>query len=317
MKKTRKIGLALGGGGARGLAHIGALKVLEREKIKADIIVGTSIGAIVGGAFASGMKAEELEERFASFLESDLYKSSELKAMGDAESGADQSLSRQIQSYFKTKIRLAQALFRPGILQIREIEEFINFFIPDIQIEETAIPFRAVATDVKSGGCVIIKKGSLRRSILASSAIPGALPPVEINGRQLSDGGIISLVPARCAMQEGAKVVIAIAVDKDISLASELRTAVDISVRAGEIQGFYLEKYDLENADIVIRPELGCIHWTDFSRSKELISLGEAAAIDSLPDIRRLAKTIPQLELTDRIKNLVKKFFLIRPSRNG
>lgn len=308
MKKGMKIGLALGGGGARGLAHIGVLKVLEREKIKPDIIVGTSIGAIVGGALASGMRAEELEERAESFLDSNLYKSSELKAMGDAESGTEQSLSSRIQSYFRTKIKLVQAIYRPSILSIGEIEGFINFFIPDIQIQETVIPFRAVATDLKSGELVILKEGPLRRSILASSAVPGALPPVEINGRQLSDGGIICMVPARCAMEEGANVVIAIVVDRDISLVSGLQTAVDIYVRAGEIQGLYLEKYELENADIVISPELGSIHWTDFSESRELISLGESAAIDSLPEIRRLAKP-PKWVIVDRIKRSVKRFF--------
>jgi NTE family protein len=317
VRKARKIGLALGGGGARGLAHIGVMKVLEREKITPDIIVGASVGAIVGGALASGMKAEELEARVASFLESDLYQSSELKAMGDAESGAEQRLSKRIQSYFKTKIRLAQGIFRTSILPVRDMEEFIEFFIPDIQIEETMIPFRAVATDLLSGECVVLKKGPLRRSILASSAVPGALPPVEIDGRQLSDGGIICIVPAQCALEEGADVVIAIAVDRDISLVPGLNTAVDIYVRAGEIQGFYLENYDLEHADIVIRPELGGTHWTDFSQSRELISLGESAAIDRLPELRRLAKPMARWELMDRIKRSVKRFFVTRPSGNG
>jgi NTE family protein len=317
MRKPKKIGLALGGGGARGLAHIGIMKVLEREKIKPDIIVGTSIGALVGGALASGMKVEELEERVASFLESNLYQSSELKAMGDAKRGIEQGLSRQIQSYFKTKIRLAQGIFRPSILPMKDIEEFINFFIPDIQIEDTIIPFRAVATDLKSAECVVLKKGSLRRSILASSAVPGALPPVEINGRLLSDGGIICIVPARCALEEGADVVIAIPVDRDISLVSGLQTAADIYVRAGEIQGFYLERNHLENADIVIRLELGDTHWTDFSQSKQLISLGESAAMDSLPEIRRLTRPVPKWKLMDRFKRSVKSFFIIRPSGNG
>jgi NTE family protein len=317
VRKARKIGLALGGGGARGLAHIGVMKVLEREKITPDVIVGASVGAIVGGALASGMKAEELEERVASFLESDLYQSSELKAMGDAESGAEQRLSKRIQSYFKTKIRLAQGIFRTSILPVRDMEEFIEFFIPDIQIEETMIPFRAVATDLLSGECVVLKKGPLRRSILASSAVPGALPPVEIDGRQLSDGGIICIVPAQCALEEGADVVIAIAVDRDISLVPGLHTAVDIYVRAGEIQGFYLESYDLEHADIVIRPELGGTHWTDFSQSRELISLGESAAIDRLPELRRLAKPFPKWGLMHRIRRSVKRFFVIRPSGDG
>ncbi len=314
MRKPRKIGLVLGGGGARGLTHIGVMKVLESEKIRPDIIVGTSIGAVVGGALASGMKAGELEERVASFLESDLYRSSELKVMGDTESKAGQGLSKRIQSYFKTKIRLAQALFTDSILQIGDIEEFINFFIPDIQIEETAIPFRAVATDLLSGELVLVKKGPLRRSVLASSAVPGALPPVEMNGRQLSDGGIISLVPARCALEEGATVVIAVAVDRDISLVSGLHTAVDIYVRAGEIQGFHLEQYDLKCADIVIRPELGGTHWTDFSQSKELISLGELAAINNLPQLRRLVR--PKRELMGRITRAIGRLFVTPPSGN-
>lgn len=314
MRKPRKIGLVLGGGGARGLAHIGVMKVLESEKIRPDIIVGTSIGAVVGGALASGMKAGELEERVACFLESDLYRSSELKVMGDTESKAEQGLSKRIQSYFKTKIRLAHALFTDSILQIGDIEEFINFFIPDIQIEETAIPFRAVATDLLSGELVLMKKGPLRRSVLASSAVPGALPPVEMNGRQLSDGGIISVVPARCALEEGATVVIAVAVDRDISLVSGLDTAVDIYVRAGEIQGFHLEQYDVECADIVIRPELGGTHWTDFSQSKELISLGELAAINNLPHIRRLLR--PRGELMGRITRAIRRLFVTPPSGN-
>jgi len=317
VKKGRKIGLALGGGGARGFAHIGVMKVLEKEKITPDIIVGTSIGSIVGGAFASGMKIKEVEKRAEAFLKSDLYQSSELKAMGDAESGAEQRLSRRIQSYFMTKIRLAQALYRPSILQIDEMQEFVNFFIPDIQIEETIIPFRAVATDLRSGECVALKKGSLRRSILASSAVPGALPPVEINGRQLSDGGIICTVPVQHLFEEGVQEVIAIAVDRDIALCSELQTAVDIYVRAGEIQGFHLEKYSLENAGIVIRPQIGNIHWTDFSRSKELISLGEAAAMKNLPEIQKLARSIAPWSLVDKIKRSAKKLFGVTPSRSG
>jgi len=317
MREPKKIGLALGGGGARGLAHIGVIKVLEKEGITPDIIVGTSMGSIVGGAFASGMKIEELEEKAELFLKSDLYQSSELKAMGDAESGAEQRLSKRIQSYFMTKIRLAQALYRPSILQIDEMQEFVNFFIPDIQIEETTIPFRAVATDLESGECVFLKKGSLRRSILASSAVPGALPPVEINGRQLSDGGIICTVPVQYLFEEGIQEVIAIAVDRDIALCTELQTAVDIYVRAGEIQGFHLEKYSLENADIVIRPQIGNIHWTDFSQSKELISLGEKAAMDNLPEIQRLVKRIYKRDILEGLKRSAKKLFGVKPSRSG
>jgi len=317
MKKARKIGLALGGGGARGFAHIGAIKVLKREGISPDIIVGTSVGSIVGGALASGMTVEQVEERAHSFLESDLYASSELKAMGDAESGEEQRLSRRIQSYFKTKIRLVGALYKPGILPMSDMEEFINYFIPDIRMEETVIPFRTVATDLKGGEGVLLKEGSLRRSIMASSAVPGALPPVEIDGRQLSDGGIICTVPSRYAREQGAGVVIAIAVDRHIALTSELQTAVDIFVRAGEIQGVHLEEYDLESADLVIRPELGSIHWTDFSHSQELISMGEAAAMERIAEIRKLAKPGWRVRFMDRMKRAMGRLFAIERSGTG
>jgi NTE family protein len=293
------------------------LKVLERENIKPDIIVGTSVGSIAGGALASGMTVEQAEQKAYSFLESDLYASSELKAMGDAESGEEQWLSRRIQSYFKTKIRLVSALYTPGILPMSDMEAFINYFIPDITIEETAIPFRAVATDLKSGECVILKEGSLRPALLASSAVPGAFPPGEMNGRHLSDDGIICTVPVGCARKEGANAVIAIAIDRDIILSSELQAAVDIYVRAGEIQGFHLEEHDLKNADIVIRARLVGIHWTDFSQSRELISLGEEAATDSLPEIRKLAKSFTRWRFFDGMKRATKRLFIARPIRNG
>jgi NTE family protein len=312
MRKGRNLGLALGGGGARGFAHIGVLKVLEREKIRPDIIVGTSAGSIVGGALATGMRVEQIEERAYSFLESDLYASSELKAMGDAESGAEQRLSRRIQSYFSTKIRLASALYKPGILPLEDMEEFINYFIPDIKIEETVIPFRAVATDLARGECIILKRGSLRRSVLASCAVPGAFPPVEINGTAFSDGGIICTVPVGCALKEGATAVIAMAIDRDIVLSSELHTAVDVYVRAGEIQGFHLEAYDLQRADLVIRPELGGVHWTDFSRSQELISLGEAAAMERIAEIRTLARSVSRWRFSERIKRAARRLVPIQ-----
>ena len=309
MKKQHKIGLALGGGGARGLAHIGAVKVMEREGISPDIIVGTSMGSLVGGSLATGLKAEELEKQLFSFLETDLYKSSELRAVGDAERGNEQSLSRRIQSYFKTKIRLVHGIYRPGILETKDIEELINYFIPDINIEDTIIPFRAVATDLRSGKPVVLREGSLRRAILASSSVPGMLPYVEIDGRQLSDGGIIQSVPARSAAEEGANVVIAIAVDKDLGSAPDFHTAVDIYVRAAEIQGYYLERHELECADIVIRPELGSVHWTDFSDAQDLIFSGESAAMDMVSDIRRLAKQASKKKFFGKITKKIKGFF--------
>ena len=317
MKKTTKIGLALGGGGARGLAHIGSMKVIEREGIRPDIIVGSSMGSVVGGALAIGTKAEELEKRVLSFLQDDIYESSELRALGDAERGIDQRLSRRIQCYFQTKIRLAHGIYRPGILETKDIEELIDYFIPDINIEETVIPFRAVATDLGSGKLVVFREGPLRRAILASSSVPGMLPYVEIDGRQLSDGAIIQSVPARVAVEEGADFVIAIAVDRDLGLAPHFHTALDVYIRAGEIQGYYLENHELKCADIVIKPVLGSTHWTDFSNAQELILSGESAAMDMVSDMRRLLKKAHRWNFLVKAAKKIKGIVSMEKQGNG
>ena len=197
------------------------------------------------------------------------------------------------------------------------MEDFISYFIPDIQIEDTVMPFRTVATDLKSGECVLFKEGSLRRSILASSAVPGAIPPVEIEGRQLSDGGIVCNVPVTHVLAEGARGVIAIAVVRDITLGSSLETAVDIYVRAGEIQGFHLERHDLKNAHILIRPRLGDVHWTDFSESTRLIALGEEAVREKLPEVKRMVKSLAPWSPIKGVKGLAQRFFVRRPLKNG
>jgi NTE family protein len=140
---------------------------------------------------------------------------------------------------------------------------------------------------------------------------------VEVEGRQLADGGVICTVPAGYAAEHGADFVIAVSIDRDILLASELQTAVDIYVRAGEIMGFHLEQHHLKHADLVIRPDLGNTHWTDFSQSKELIALGEAAAQESLPELRRLAEAAAPKGLISRVKGSARKLFTKRAPRTG
>jgi len=121
----------------------------------------------------------------------------------------------------------------------------------------------------------------------------------------------------RHAFEEGADVVIAITADKDIYLTTELLTAMDVYLRAGQIQSFHLKKYDLEGADLVIRPDLGNIHWTDFSQYKRLISLGESAALKRLPEIKRISETTVQRSFTDGIKRVIERLFATQPSQNG
>ena len=287
MWKRKNLGLALGAGGARGLAHIGVLRVFEDESIPIDILVGSSIGALVGGAFASGFKSHELEKRVGEFLESPIYQDSALKNIRDFEANKRLSLIQKIQGLFRNRGLLVQAMFRPGILDNVDFQAMIDFFLPDIEIENSIIPFRAVATDLVSGRAIVISKGSLREAVMASCLIPGIVSPHPTNGMLLSDGGITCMVPTTIAKEEGAKFVVAVSVNRQIQSAEKFSSAVDIYVRARNIGDFYFEQSLLREANVVILPQVGNLHWTDFGRATDLILEGEKAAREKIPHIRK------------------------------
>jgi NTE family protein len=283
--KRKRVGLALGGGGARGLAHIGVLRVLEKEEIPIDLIAGTSIGALVGGAYASGSSSDELQKKAEEYLNSHEFRSSTIRAFEAAHAKGEVGLAQKIETYLRNHFYLIQAMFRPGILSNEDFQVTIDYFIPDIEIEETRIPFRAVATDLVSGEEITFSEGSLRQAVMASCAVPGAITPLKEGERLLSDGGIICRVPCSVARQEGADIVIAVVVDRGIG-SEELRNVVDVYLRVSEIMGERLKQYELANADVVILPEVGESHWSSFSQAMNLVDEGEKAAREKLDDIR-------------------------------
>ena len=287
-RKKKKIGLALGGGGARGFAHIGVLRVLEEENIPIDIIVGTSSGALVGASYASGIGPDELQETIETYLESPEFNSSAINAIEEARNREDTGLAHKIESYLKNKIILLQTMFKPGILSAKDFQAMIDYLIPDIRIEDTRIPFRAVATDLVSGKSVIFSEGSLREAVMASSAVPGAIQPLKKDDYLLSDGGIIAHVPVSATRNEGADRVIAVVVSKDIYLEDELRNAQEILSRANDLTTHYLVKCELTRADVVIHPPVGTLHWSQFSHAQHLIKAGEDAVRENIEQIHSI-----------------------------
>jgi NTE family protein len=293
----KKVGLALGGGGVRGLAHIGVINVLEQDRIKIDLIAGTSAGALIGGAYATGMTTREITEKVDAYLKSSEFKESAIKSIGMTYSREPKNILQKAQIFAKNKYYFARALFSPSILPIREFQSLINYLLPDVDVRETRIPFCAVCTDLITGKQVVLKEGSLRQAVLASSSVPGAVEPTRLGEWFLADGGITSLVPVHAARSFGADVVIAVIVDRDLPDKPDVETAKDILYRAGEITANTLQAAELKNADVIIRPAVGNLHWTDFGRSLDMIKIGEAAARESLgkvnaslPFARRLAR---------------------------
>ena len=285
--KRKRLGLALGGGGARGIAHVGVLRVFEEESIPVDLIVGTSIGALVGAAYANGQNTHEMEKRIEEFLNSPTFQESALKHIKEIQDTRKSGFTGKIHAFFRNRLLLAQSLFRLGMLGSEEFEAMIDFFVPDIQIQDTQIPYRAVATDLVSGQSVVMSEGPLRRAVMASCAVPGAVPPVKVNGMFLSDGGSINVVPTMVARKEGADFVVAVSVRGDIHSDDGFGSAADICFRAADIMGFHFETYMLDKADVVIQPRVGSLHWTDFALARDLVREGEKAAREKLHLLRK------------------------------
>jgi NTE family protein len=286
MKWTgKKVGLALGGGGVRGFSHIGVLNVLEEEGIEIDLIVGTSAGALIGGAYASGQSPREIQDKIAAYLLSPEFDASTLKSIGLTFSPENKSFFRKARTFIMNRFWFVQAFFKQSILPSNDFESLINYFLPEIDIRETKIPFRAVSTDLITGKKIIFSEGPLRQAVLASCSVPGALAPVRHGDWLLADGGITSLVPVHATREAGADVVIAVMVDRDLSTSVSMETAKDVLYRAGEIMTDALEASELKDADVIIRPQVGDLHWMDFSRASDLIKIGEQATRDSLEKI--------------------------------
>jgi len=287
LRRRPRVGLALGGGGARGLAHLGLLQVLEEADIKPDLIVGTSMGAIIGGAYAQKPDAKALTTKVVRYLqareeEEELAARRVLRAPNGRLSRWANSL---LQYYYLTR-----ELGRSALLWEGPLERMIAALLQDEPIERAEIPFTAVAADLLSGESVILDRGPIRLAVEASAAIPGVFPPVRLDRRLLVDGGVRSLVPVEEAHAAGAERVIAVDVGQDLGVAAPPERGIDLLFRADEIARAHLKRLQLLRADLVIRPQLGEVQWFEFTRYQELIIQGEEAARAALPQLKRMLR---------------------------
>jgi NTE family protein len=298
----KKVGLALGGGGVRGFSHIGVLNVLEQEGIGIDLIVGTSAGALIGGAYASGQSPREIQAKIDAYIRSPEFEASTLRSVGLTFSPENRSFFKKAQNFVVNRFWFVRAFFKPSMLPSGDFQSLINYFLPEIDIRETKIPFRAVSTDLITGKKIVFSEGSLRQAVLASCSVPGAVEPVRQGDWILADGGITSVVPIHAAREAGADVVIAVMVDRDSPASISIETGKDVLYRAGEITTNALEASELKDADVIIRPQVGDLHWMDYSRASDLIKIGEEATREAL------AKINASLPLYRRITRLAGRF---------
>jgi len=275
----KKIGLALGGGGAKGMAHLGILRVFEKEKIPVSAIAGTSVGALVSGACAMEPDVELWITRFL-----DYFRSIGFKQLGEESLGKEPGrLWKILEQSLENIPSLAQSFF-----SLRRMEGILGSLIPKVNIEDLKIPFAAISCDILTGKEVVFKKGSLRMAIDASSTVPGIWPAVEHEGMFLMDGGTLDNVTVDVVRELGAEKVVAIDVRPDLRLPNIPKNRFETYVRVIDIQQYYLAQPQLDKADVVVRPELGPIPWADFGTAKICIALGEKAARVHLNEIKNL-----------------------------
>ncbi|NOZ60872.1 MAG: hypothetical protein GXO74_04250 [Calditrichaeota bacterium] len=281
-----RIGLALGGGGARGFAHIGVLKVFHQEKIPFDLISGASAGSLIGAMYSQLADAQKIEDRVKAFLASETYHKLGLRKtfFGNQTSGVFSHLI----THLKETIVINLAHRRNFLIPADKFMVALEFLLEDGFIQDGILPFCAVASDIISGEDVYMTHGPIRTAVLASSSIPGFLPPVERDGKLLLDGAVTQKVPVQAAQLMGADVVIAVDVSQELGHETEYDNILEIINRTSKITSDQLTQFQMKSADAVIRPEVGKYHWFEFDRVEQFINAGEDAAREALPKIRKV-----------------------------
>lgn len=286
-----RLALVLSGGGARGIAAIGVFKVLEKAGIDIDLIVGTSVGSILGGLYAAGYSTDHLHKLV------DTTRWNEVLNFSDGAQRADQFLDQKIANdrsiltvRFDGFVPILPKSFSSG----RRLTSYLNLLVlqgiyrATPSFDDLRIPFRAVTTDLLSGKQIILKEGDLTEAMRASASVPLLFSPVERDTTQLLDGGLISNIPVDVARREGAEIVVAVDVTSPTRPPSKLNAIWEI---AEQVIGIAMQRAIEEQrakADVLIRPDIGDIETNDFSQIDFLIRQGEAAAEAALPMIRSI-----------------------------
>ncbi|MBN2406350.1 MAG: patatin-like phospholipase family protein [Elusimicrobia bacterium] len=251
-----RVALVLGGGAARGFAHIGVIRTLEQEKIPIDLIVGTSVGSLVGAIYADKADSFELEWNGFALEKEDIFDFSILRA-------------------------------KRGPVKGDRLENFVLQHVAAKNIEDLKIQYIAVAADLNTGKPVLLNKGPVAKAVRASSSIPGVFEPLEYQGHLLVDGGVVGNIAPEVARIYGADLVITVDIGKSV-VNYNTDNVIDITLQAINIMGNKIDSYKHSDTDILIQPEVGDVGMMDFSQKKKCMTAGIEAARKNISKIKKL-----------------------------
>ena len=275
--------LALGGGGARGIAHLGVIESLLTRPLNIERYVGVSIGALAGALCAADHDIVAIQRRVVEYLTSDQFQSKQAALFSAAPEAEEPGTSglfawySQIRRFLGARRKLSVLLSRPALLGPDVMQDVVDALIPDIDISETTTPLSIVALDLLSGRRVELTRGSLKAAVMASAAIPGVFPPIAIDDMLLCDIGMMDAIPAKLAKSYGAELTIAVDVGGKVEAVPTCVTAADVFLRLSDIGEPLVREYTNAFADFVLYPDVSHHPWYDFSNPQSLIDLGRAA----------------------------------------
>jgi NTE family protein len=251
-----RVALVLGGGAARGFAHVGVIRVLQEEKLPIDLVVGTSVGSLIGALWAQDRDVFELEWTAFALERDDLL-----------------------------DIGVWNALTGMGLARGERLERWLDSKLKVKTIEELQVPFAAVAADLNWGTRVVIDTGSIARAVHASSAIPGVFEPVTHLGKILVDGGVVDSIPIAVARERGADLVVAVDISENVGNTA-IKNLVDVLLQSASIMFAQNVEHSKRGADVLITPKVGDVAMLDFTQKKRCVQAGIDAAREAVPRIR-------------------------------
>ncbi|MFH2054890.1 MAG: patatin-like phospholipase family protein [bacterium] len=284
-----RLALVLGGGGAPGMAHLGVLEVLQRESIKPDLIVGGSIGSIIGALYALEPDVAKLRAKVEDLFAADEISDRWRNLSGETE-GAEGRFYEGLLHFFQRQLIGLKVFATEALRPAAELQQPLDYLFGKKTFADLKLPLAAAVLDIVAGEELLLTKGRLTEALYASAAIPGIFPPSRQGGRVLVDGAFTSSCQVGLARRLGVESIIGVRIPTGASLSQEFETGIDVLARTDEIVRSRLTDLETQDADVLIVPATEAIHWADFDSRERAIALGREAAEAKLPELKALVR---------------------------